>query len=517
MRNEKVRSEHDGVEARSFASCPKVVRFLDQVTEQMEYGPAREPVRQEIGSHIEDLMEDFISSGDSVETAEQKALECMGEPVKLGQELNRVKRPRKDPALVAAVLLCVINGLIISYLSGYRDLNFFSQNFYFVFGIVVLWFVVKKGCGIVMRHSKGLALMYFTAFLLFIVLSRLMHWRYTPAIYNGNFLLPAAALMLVHGTGSKKKAAAAASGFVFSAVLLQIFFGYLSFTLSGLLLVIMDAAAVAVLFLRSDCHADFGCSEKEGCREKEDRFGQAASVGKKFFRAGIVFIVLMISMSAVFGSVLGGKENIFLSFFSPEQDVESVMDDSYNSVLIRSLLERSSWFDPVELSDSEMEAYSTGEWYFGSGAMAEMPHNEYEAGHTELEDILPYHFRNNYMLSYLILRCGRAAGILMSAVICMFYVLLLQRVGRIRSRYGFLLSASSFFLLAGQAVFYLIGNFGYQLGQFCNLPFISEGLASIFVNAVLIGSIMASYRYDNVRDVVFTCKSLSFAKAKANL
>ena len=107
------------------------------------------------------------------------------------------------------------------------------------------------------------------------------------------------------------------------------------------------------------------------------------------------------------------------------------------------------------------------------------------------------------MLSYLILRCGRMAGIVMSAIICALYVLLLRRVGQIRDRYGYFISVSSFFLLAGQAILYIMGNFGWQFGQFCNLPFVSEGLASIFVNAVLIGSILASYKYDSVWNVVF--------------
>ena len=157
----------------------------------------------------------------------------------------------------------------------------------------------------------------------------------------------------------------------------------------------------------------------------------------------------------------------------------------------------------MKLSDEEMQAYRTGEWYFGSGQTAGLPYNEYEAERVALEDILPYNFRNNYMLSYLILRCGRMAGIVMSAIICALYVLLLRRVGQIRDRYGYFISVSSFFLLAGQAILYIMGNFGWQFGQFCNLPFVSEGLASIFVNAVLIGSIMASYKYDSVRNVVF--------------
>ena len=359
------------------------------------------------------------------------------------------------------------------------------KQYIILFGLIILWFVVKKGYKIVLRHSKAAAIVYFAAFILFIVLTRLMHWRYTPVIYNGNFLLPAAAFMLMHEAESKRKAAIAACGFLFAAVFLQLFFGYLYFTLSGLLLVIMDAAAVCVVLWR------------------RGYFLQAFSAKKSLLCVGMILLILLLSIFTIFGRVRSGKEDVFQNFFFPDQSTESVMDDSYNSVLIRSLLERSSWIGPVKLSDEEMQAYRTGEWYFGSGQTAGLPYNEYEAERVALEDILPYNFRNNYMLSYLILRCGRMAGIVMSAIICALYVLLLRRVGQIRDRYGYFISVSSFFLLAGQAILYIMGNFGWQFGQFCNLPFVSEGLASIFVNAVLIGSILASYKYDSVRNVVF--------------
>jgi len=32
-----------------------------------------------------------------------------------------------------------------------------------------------------------------------------------------------------------------------------------------------------------------------------------------------------------------------------------------------------------------------------------------------------------------------------------------------------------------------MGNIGYQFGQFCNFPFISEGISSITTNMILAG------------------------------
>ena len=184
---------------------PQVSQFLDRVEEQIEYRPVRESIRREMGDHIEDRMQDYISGGCGREEAAKKAVAGMGDPEVIGRQLNDIRRPRKDYALPAVVLLCVAAGLLVSFLSGFRDLNFFSQNVYFLFGIAVLFFFVRKGCFFAARYAKAVSVLYFSAFLLLILLTRLLHWRYTPAIYNGNFLLPVAALLLIGAAESKKK------------------------------------------------------------------------------------------------------------------------------------------------------------------------------------------------------------------------------------------------------------------------------------------------------------------------
>ena len=484
-KNRKNRGRHDTGSDFSTA-FPQVAEFLDQVADQIGYKPVRESVRREIGDHIEDRMQDYISEGYAGEEAAGKAVAVMGDPAVIGRQLDEIRRPRKDPALLAVILLCVVWGLLASFLSGHRDLNFFSQNFYFLFGVAVLIFFVRKGCFIAMKYSKATAVLYFAAFLLLILLTRFLHWRYTPAVYNGNFLLPVAALLLIGSAESKGKAAAAAVGFTGGAVVLQIVFGYLYFTFSGILILIM-AMAIAGILLWS------------GERRK-----RLFSARKRLASVLAGLLILVISAAAVFSSAYGLREDLFRTFFSPEESAESVMDDSYNALLIRSLLKQASWFGAVKLSGEELERYSTGEWYFGErGVRSESsaPHNEYSAGGTGLEDILPYQYQNNYIISYLILRCGLMAGILALAAVGAFFAMLIRRISRLRSRFGFVISVVSFCLLAGQAAFYILGNFGWQLGTFSNLPFLSEGLASIFVNVVLTGVIASAYRYDSVGTV----------------
>lgn len=55
-------------------------------------------------------------------------------------------------------------------------------------------------------------------------------------------------------------------------------------------------------------------------------------------------------------------------------------------------------------------------------------------------------------------------------------------------------------MLMMQILLYVLGNFGYQLGNFPNLPFLSEGIVSVIINMVLVGLILSAYRYDRVTD-----------------
>ncbi len=464
---------------------PQVSQFLDRVEDQIEYGPVRESIRREMSDHIEDRMQDYIYGGYGREEAAEKAVAGMGDPEVIGRQLNEIRRPRKDYALPAVVLLCVAAGLMVSFLSGFRDLNFFSQNFYFLFGIAVLFFFVRKGCFFAAKYAKAASVLYFSAFFLLILMTRLLHWRYTPVIYNGNFLLPVAMLLLIGAAESKRKAAAVATGFTAAAVACQILFGYLYFTFSGVLILLMSIAVAGILLWNTDRKAPLSAAKK-----------RLAAVF-----AGL--LILILAAVAVFSSAYAQREDVFRTFFSPEESTESVMDDSYNALLIRSLLKRASWIGEVKLSGEDLKRYSTGEWYFGRRGEPEsgIPHNAYDAESTALEDILPYQYQNNYVISYLILRCGLIAGILVLAVTVSFFTILARRIAGIRGRSGFVLSVVCFCLLAGQAVFYILGNFGWQLGAFCNLPFLSEGLVSISVNAILTGIIASAYRYDNVRNI----------------
>jgi cell division protein FtsW (lipid II flippase) len=78
------------------------------------------------------------------------------------------------------------------------------------------------------------------------------------------------------------------------------------------------------------------------------------------------------------------------------------------------------------------------------------------------------------------------------------YGMLCRMVGKIRNNMGKVLALSCILILILQFIIYAFGNFGYQLGWFCNFPYISEGNYSIITNTILVGLACSAYRYDKV-------------------
>jgi hypothetical protein len=72
----------------------KAQEYLDRLTEQIRYQPARYAVREEVRAHIEDQCLAYEARGLGPEEAEVLAVRQMGDPVEAGVELDRVHRPR---------------------------------------------------------------------------------------------------------------------------------------------------------------------------------------------------------------------------------------------------------------------------------------------------------------------------------------------------------------------------------------------------------------------------------------
>ena len=84
-------------------------RFVSEVTNHIKSKEAKGFVATELDFHLKQAKNTWVEKGLSEEIAENKAVEQMGSPIKLGQELNKLHKPKVDWFLL--ILLVAAMGL----------------------------------------------------------------------------------------------------------------------------------------------------------------------------------------------------------------------------------------------------------------------------------------------------------------------------------------------------------------------------------------------------------------------
>lgn len=116
--------------------------FLKEVTNHIKSKEAKKFVATELEFHLKKSKNTYLEKGLSEADAEAKAIEQMGSPIKLGQEFNKLHKPKVDWLMI--ILLVTVMGLgflpIVSLgLAGFMDEGHFLKNkvIFVILGIAV--------------------------------------------------------------------------------------------------------------------------------------------------------------------------------------------------------------------------------------------------------------------------------------------------------------------------------------------------------------------------------------------
>lgn len=96
----------------------KAEEYLETVRQQIRWKRARHIVVEEIRAHLEDQKEAYLKGGSSEEEATSRAIAEMGDPVTVGEQLDRVHRPRPDWTLLAITAALLLFGLLVPAATG---------------------------------------------------------------------------------------------------------------------------------------------------------------------------------------------------------------------------------------------------------------------------------------------------------------------------------------------------------------------------------------------------------------
>lgn len=124
-------------------------QFLDEVCAEIKAKKTHPEIRQELTSHLEDLINEREALGDSQDEATGWAIAQMGNPQALGKELHQIHKPRIPWGLFGVIaMLSAISLIGISSVDvGYADMNkdrfvdntLGRQSIYILIGILMMF------------------------------------------------------------------------------------------------------------------------------------------------------------------------------------------------------------------------------------------------------------------------------------------------------------------------------------------------------------------------------------------
>ncbi|NKX13588.1 FtsW/RodA/SpoVE family cell cycle protein [Bacillus cereus] len=109
--------------------------FLKEVTNHIKSKEAKDLVATELDFHLKQTKNMWIEKGLSEEVAEDKAVEQMGSPVKLGEELNKLYKPKVDWFLIGLLVAAMGLGFLPIITFGHADL-FMNKVIFVILGVV---------------------------------------------------------------------------------------------------------------------------------------------------------------------------------------------------------------------------------------------------------------------------------------------------------------------------------------------------------------------------------------------
>lgn len=111
-------------------------QFLKEVTNHIKSKEAKDLVATELNFHLKQAKNMWMDKGLSEEIAEDKAVEQMGSPIKLGQELNKLHKPKVDWFLISLLVIAMGLGFLPIVALGHTNDLLMNKVVFVILGVV---------------------------------------------------------------------------------------------------------------------------------------------------------------------------------------------------------------------------------------------------------------------------------------------------------------------------------------------------------------------------------------------
>ncbi|MCX9099740.1 FtsW/RodA/SpoVE family cell cycle protein [Bacillus anthracis] len=110
--------------------------FLKEVTNHIKSKEAKDLVAAELDFHLKQTKNMWVDKGLSEEVAENKAVEQMGSPSKLGRELNKLHKPKVDWFLLILLVAAMGLGFLPVLVFGYTNDVIMNKVIFVILGVI---------------------------------------------------------------------------------------------------------------------------------------------------------------------------------------------------------------------------------------------------------------------------------------------------------------------------------------------------------------------------------------------
>ncbi|HBZ6320617.1 TPA: FtsW/RodA/SpoVE family cell cycle protein [Listeria monocytogenes] len=156
--------------------------YLGKVIAKVKSKQAHSMIKKELSSHLEELSDSFQRRGLSIEDADKKAMQEMGDPSAVGKNMNQLHKPRMDWLLIALFILLAGIGFL-PLMSDVVSPNYFfikKQIVWLALAILALigflFFDYRKLKNLWMYFYAAALILFFTPFLVGISLTGGGRW-----------------------------------------------------------------------------------------------------------------------------------------------------------------------------------------------------------------------------------------------------------------------------------------------------------------------------------------------------
>ncbi|WP_366296277.1 FtsW/RodA/SpoVE family cell cycle protein [Paenibacillus sp. AN1007] len=94
----------------------QIKEYLDQICGQVKVKEVHNDLREELGSHLEEMIRDKKQEGYKPDEAAAYAVQQMGDPAELGKRMNKLHRHRMHWRLLAAVIMMGVIGMVLTWI-----------------------------------------------------------------------------------------------------------------------------------------------------------------------------------------------------------------------------------------------------------------------------------------------------------------------------------------------------------------------------------------------------------------